>query len=124
MNEDFIHRLIYSSGDIFLPAKIRDFLSIDLIGSSSKTFYISVWSIVHLLSGILVGSIYKYFKDPLTKDYYLNMLLIHSTWEFWQILIGMSKPFRLSGRSNLMDTIIDTILFMIGSIIALNHKNK
>jgi hypothetical protein len=34
------------------------------------------------------------------------------------MLIGMSKPYKLTGRSNLIDTIIDTILFMSGAFIA------
>ena len=38
-------------------------------------------------------------------------------WEFWQIIIGMSRPYSLTGRSNLIDTFVDTILFMSGALI-------
>ena len=34
------------------------------------------------------------------------------------MLIGMAKPYKLTGRSNLIDTIMDTILFMLGAYIA------
>ena len=40
--------------------------------------------------------------------------MLHTLWEFWQIIIGMSRPYSLSGRSNL----IDTIVFMTGAIIS------
>jgi hypothetical protein len=36
-------------------------------------------------------------------------------WELWQMLIGMAKPYKLTGRSNLIDTIMDTIFFMFGA---------
>jgi len=38
-------------------------------------------------------------------------------WELWQILIGMSKPYKLSGRSNLIDTVMDTLFFMSGAYV-------
>ena len=41
-----IKKLVYSSGDIFLPEKIKKILVTDLIGTSTKTFYVSGWSIV------------------------------------------------------------------------------
>ena len=44
--------------------------------------------------------------------------MLHTLWEFWQIIIGMSRPYSLSGRSNLIDTIVDTIVFMNGAIIS------
>ena len=45
------------------------------------------------------------------------MFIIHTIWELWQMLIGMSKPYKLTGRSNLIDTIMDTIFFMVGAYI-------
>lgn len=52
------------------------------------------------------------------------MFIIHTIWEFWQMLIGMSKPYELVGRSNLVDTIMDTIFFMLGAYIIRNFYNK
>lgn len=115
-----LHDILYSSGDVFLPESLKKFLAIDLVGDCRKTFYISNWSLVHLLSGILAGYILIYFnfsKTGLlgTQEYYLKMFAIHTIWEMWQIFIGMSNPLRLTGRSNIIDILIDTLLFMTGA---------
>jgi hypothetical protein len=109
-----LQNIIYSSGDVFLPEKIKNILASDLIGTSEKTFYVSGWSIVHLINGIIIGYIYLYFKGDI-KVYAFKMFIIHTAWEFWQMLIGMAKPYKLTGRSNLIDTIMDTIFFMFGA---------
>jgi EamA domain-containing membrane protein RarD len=116
MNTEWLQHIIYSSGDIFLPEKVKDILGTDLIGTSKKTFYVSGWSIVHLSSGIIFGYIYLYFKWD-SEMYIYKMFILHTIWEFWQMLIGMSKPYKLTGRSNLIDTIMDTIFFMSGAYI-------
>lgn len=118
MGKYTLREIIYSSGDVFLPDSIKEFLQTELIGSSRDTFYISVWSIVHFLSGIFIGFFYLFMKWSVPA-YMLNMFVLHTIWECWQILIGMSKPYRITGRSNLIDTIIDTLVFMLGAYIAL-----
>ena len=125
MGKYSLHDIIYNSGDVFLPDNIKNFLSTELIGSSRDTFYISIWSIIHLLSGIFIGFFYFFMKWNV-QTYMLNMLALHTIWECWQILIGMSKPYMLTGRGNLMDTIVDTILFMIGAyvILLVNQSRK
>ncbi len=123
MNKEYIEQIIYRSGDIFLPENVKTILKTDIIGSSKKTFYISGWSINHFISGILVGYLYLYLKYDI-KRYAINMLIIHCLWEFWQILIGMSKPYKLIGTNNLIDTIIDTLLFMVGAYITFKIINK
>ena len=123
MDKEYIKEILYSSGDIFLPENVKTILQRDIIGSSKKTFYISGWSMNHFISGILIGYLYLHFKYDVTR-YTLNMLIIHTCWEVWQILIGMSKPYKLTGSSNLVDTIIDTLLFMGGSYITLKIVNK
>lgn len=119
MNNIDLNTIIYNSGDAFLPEKIKNILGRDFIGSSEKTFYVSGWSIVHLISGIIMGYIYLYFKGD-RKLYALKLFILHTMWEFWQTLIGMAKPYKLTGRSNLIDTIMDTIFFMFGAFIV--HK--
>lgn len=117
MNKINIQNIIYNSGDIFLPEHIKIMLRKDLIGSSKKTFYLSRWSIVHLINGIIFGYLYLYFNYDI-QFYALKLFIIHTIWEMWQILIGMSKPYNLTGNNNLMDTILDTIIFMSGAFIA------
>jgi hypothetical protein len=106
--------MIYNSGDAFLPDKIKYILGRDIIGSSKKTFYISGWSLVHFINGIIAGYLYIYFKYN-RRLYTLNLLILHTLWELWQMVIGMAKPFTFTGRSNIIDTLIDTIFFMSGT---------
>jgi hypothetical protein len=65
-----------------------------------------------------LGVLYLYLDKGL-KFYYYNLFIIHTIWELWQILIGMSKPWKLTGHSNLIDIFVDTIVFMIGTYISL-----
>jgi len=111
--------ILYNSGDLFLPKRIRNFLSTDILGSSDDTFYISYWSLIHFMSGILAGQAYTAFGAN-KKNYYATMIFVHTLWELWQIYIGMAKPYKLKGSSNLVDTIVDTILFMSGTYIFKN----
>lgn len=117
MNKTQLQNIIYNSGDAFLPEKVKKILGTDLIGTSKKTFYISGWSIVHLINGIIIGYIYLYFKGD-RRLYMFKLFIIHTIWELWQMLIGMSNPHKLTGRSNIIDTIVDTLLFMVGAYIA------
>jgi hypothetical protein len=116
MNYKQIKNLLYNSGDAFLPDNIKQLLSYDIIGSHKKTFYISGWSIVHFINGIIFGYLYLYFRYD-KKYYIINLVILHTLWEFWQIIIGMSRPYSLTGRSNLIDTFVDLILFMSGAVI-------
>jgi hypothetical protein len=116
MNTKLLYDITYASGDIFLPTKVRNILDIDLVGSSEKTFYIDGWSIMHLLCGVLIGFLYLYYKGN-TNFYFIRLLLLHTIWELWQTLIGMAKPYKLTGSNNLIDSIVDTILFMLGAYI-------
>ncbi len=108
--------IIYSSGDVFLPENVKKILRTDLIGTSKKTFYVSGWSILHFINGIIIGYIYLYFNGD-RKLYFYKLFIIHTIWEFWQMLIGMSNPFKLTGSNNLIDIIMDTIFFMLGAYI-------
>ena len=119
MNKEYIHNMIYNSGDMFLPERLKYILSVDLIGNSKKTFYVSWWSIVHFINGMLFGYSYLYLNKDI-KFYYYKLFILHSLWEMWQALIGMSKPYKLSGRSNLIDIVQDTIFFMVGAYIIRN----
>jgi len=117
-----VRNILYDSGDFLLPSKLRNFLKQNIIGDSKNTFYISYWSIVHFLSGILFGYlINKYLiineSNKLVSNYYFKAFMLHTTWEFWQMFIEMSNPFSIIGPSNIVDTIIDTMLFMLGASI-------
>lgn len=93
----------WRSGDAFLPPKIVKFLDSYIVGSDSSLFYVNLWSGVHFLSGFTLGKIWSGLSA-------IGALFIHLTWELWQMYIGMTK---LNPRG-LIDSIVDTIFFMVG----------
>lgn len=116
-------KVIYNSGDVFFPKPLKELLDKDILTTHSRSFYINGWSFMHFFSGIVIGAIYLYLGKP-SEFYYFKMLVIHTIWELWQMLIGMSKPWKLTGDSNLIDTFVDTIVFMLGTYITLVIYNK
>ena len=111
-----ILQIIYDSGNAFLPEKLTNILGTDFIGSKKNTFYLEGWSIIHFIIGLLIGYLYLYFQQDLNL-YYYKMLILHTIWELWQMLIGMAKPYKLTGRSSLVDSVIDTIIFLAGTYV-------
>lgn len=116
MSSFSLNKLIYNSGDVFLPKEVRDLLAKGIYFDSTSTFYLNGWTLLHFISGIVVGYIYIYYNKPL-NIYYYKLFIIHTIWELWQMLIGMSKPWKLTGNSNLLDTIVDTLVFMLGGYV-------
>lgn len=116
-----LKKIIYNSGDLFLPPSIKKVLDKDIIGSRKNTFYFSGWSIMHFISGIITGYIYLLYtnKPQNTNKYYYSMFIIHTIWELWQILIGMSNPLNITGHNNIVDIISDTIYFMLGCYLVI-----
>ena len=103
---------LYRSGDVFLPASVRAVLERYHIGNAKSLFYITNWSLVHLVSGIITGYILTtYFPS---WSYYTTGFIVHGLWELWQIFIGMTKWKTTRG---LIDIVVDTVMFMIGMII-------
>jgi hypothetical protein len=111
-------QIIYNSGDFFFPKFIKNILDKNIYITQNNSFYINGWSLLHCFSGIILGAVYLYLDKGL-NFYYYYLFIIHTIWELWQMLIGMSKPWKLTGDSNLIDTFVDTIFFMIGTYITL-----
>lgn len=109
-----LNDLIYNSGDIFLPEPIKKILYKTYY--RYKYFYINGWSFLHLFSGMIVGYIYLTYLPKNMGKYYYKMLIIHTIWELWQLLIGMTKP----TKKGFLDILVDTIMFLIGNIIIFN----
>jgi hypothetical protein len=114
-------KVLFNSGDVFLPEPVKNFLSILVYkypnDEKNYTFYIQNWTFIHFINGIIFGYLYLYFNYN-KRNYYLNMFLLHTLWETWQVFIGMSKPWKITGRNNIVDTGVDTIAFMIGAFIS------
>lgn len=108
--------VLFRSGDLFLTGKIKKFLDTVLIGSYESGLYISNWSIMHTISGVIMGFVLKKYKNP-----YLYGLIVHTIWEIWQISIGMSTITKLSGKSSLIDIVVDTLFFLLGMFIYQNY---
>ena len=112
-----IDDILFRSGDVFLPEPIKDLLEQGIYFDNKESIYINGWTGIHFLSGFITGKIY--LKKQLSlENYYLNLFIIYTLWEFWQVFIGMAKPWKLEGASNLIDSIIDTLAFMLGTYLA------
>ena len=110
--------LLYRSGDAFAPEHIRKQLFEYIIGGPNTLFYVNYWSIIHLLSGILCGVlIHKLSGYSNGFNYYGIGIIIHTLWELWQLLIGMSIYKGKYALRQWIDTGVDTIMFMGGMFI-------
>lgn len=102
-----------NTGDLFLSKSTKDFLQTRIIGSKTSIFYISYWSIVHLLSGVGTALILQGYLHMKWVPALFAGFLIHTAWEAWQILITIT-PNTLQGK---VDTIVDTLLFLTGLVL-------
>ncbi len=99
------------TGDLLLPKQVLKILETYHIGGPKSLVYVTNWSILHFISGIIVGYIlYTYYEE---YDYYWTGFWVHNAWEFWQIVI-QNTPYTLRG---FIDILMDTFLFMSGMII-------
>jgi hypothetical protein len=110
-------------GKVFSDALLPDFLADRLYRKmwTSTLFgaqvYVSGWSFMHLLSGILTAQLLLRccYDDRLDEtqmsEFFLKLLIMHSVWEFLQITILNSPKIDLEW---IIDTLMDTLFFMIG----------
>jgi hypothetical protein len=92
----------YASGDLFLPKRVRNILETYIIGDDKSLIYVSLWSFMHALSGVLF-----YFISNSLQGY----LVTHTAWEIWQIYIGMTPLHTVRG---ILDIFVDTIMGVLG----------
>lgn len=95
--------VLWKAGDAFLPQPIVDFLDTKVI--TIKGADINYWSGVHFLSGAFIGMFTKNF---------LFAFVVHSLWEIFQMLIGMTD---ISKSSETYDIVFDTLFFMLGFML-------
>jgi len=115
--------LLYKSGDVFLPKGMVQFLDQGIYFDNQQRFYINLWTGLHFLSGIIIGRvILKYIVEPV--QLFIICIIIHTLWESWQVYIGMAKPWKLAGSSNLIDSLVDTTAFMLGVFYIYRRVNK
>jgi len=110
-----INKILFDSGDFFMPKHSKDFLDKYVLGSKKSLIYINNWTFIHFISGISIFYILKlYDKNQDNKTLLLNAFVIHTLWELWQIIIGMTPFYTLRG---VIDILMDTIVFMLGFYI-------
>jgi hypothetical protein len=103
--------ILFRSGDVFLPKQVRVVLERYHYGSDTSLIYITNWSLIHALSGILVGWILATYYPE--KPFYWTGFVVHTIWEIWQILVKNTPYWTLRGR---LDVVMDTLLFMGGML--------
>lgn len=104
---------LYLSGDLFLPKYVRNVLEQYHLGNGRSLLYVTNWSLLHILSGLLTGYILWVYYP--TYDYYWSGFWIHTFWEVWQILVKNTPYWTLRGK---IDVVMDTVLFMGGMLFA------
>lgn len=112
-----LEKILFHSGDLFLPTPVKKFLEQYWIGNDTSLFYVSWWTFIHFLNGILTGFLLIYMNSAST--YYWSGFLIHTLWELWQI-IGKNTPI-WTARGQI-DVITDTSAFILGMWVYLQLR--
>lgn len=103
--------ILFRSGDVFLPKPVRMVLERYHYGNDTSLLYITNWTLIHALSGMLVGWILITYYPR--KDYYWTGFMVHNVWEAWQILVKNTPYWTWRGR---LDVVMDTLFFMGGML--------
>lgn len=107
-----------NSGDLFLPTWLKDYLETYIIGSDTTLFYITIWSILHFISGTIVANYFIHYTTYTLYTSTIFAFVIHTIWELWQY-ITENTPHNLRGY---IDMTVDTVLYMLG--YGMVAKNK
>jgi hypothetical protein len=105
--------VLYLSGDVFLPKRMRTVLERYHVGNDRSLVYVTNWSILHFFTGFLVGILLMSFFP--TYDYYWTGFWVHTIWEIWQILVSNTPWWTTRGQ---IDVVVDTLIFMLGMVLA------
>jgi endoglucanase Acf2 len=119
-----VKKIIYDSGNAFFPKSVNTFLNTYIVGDKKSTFYVTYWSIVHFINGILCGFIISKFfitknnekttGHPQMNNYYIKALVVHTIWELWQVFIENTN---ILTKRGIVDTMVDTLFFMLGAFL-------
>lgn len=104
------------TGDLLLPKPLKMFLETYLIGSPTSLFYITLWSVLHFLTGCSFALYFARTVYGRTFTYtqaFWTAFVIHTLWEIWQLVIT-NTPTTLRGY---IDFLVDTGLFMAGFVL-------
>ncbi len=100
-----VHEVLWNAGDGFFPEPVKNVLY--------KTWYVNYpielngWSFVHM--GF--GAAFRLFGERVgVQPSLLNLVLVHTGWEAFQLAIGMTKP----DLAGVVDIAFDTGFSMAG----------
>lgn len=98
--------------DKVYPKKFQKFLAKKIyIKGYKDTYYLQNWHIIHFITGIILGYLVLALDKKLSAfEYYVKLLLVHTIWESFQVLVGITP---IHPRV-IPDILIDTVSFMIG----------
>lgn len=102
-----INAVLFRSGDLFLPKSLRRVLEYYYIGNDTSLVYVTNWTLIHFLTGLLIAYMFKRYKE---QELYLTAFLLHTLWELWQIY-GENTPMTPRG---FVDIVVDTVAYMLG----------
>ena len=106
--------ILFRSGDLFLSKHVRTFLESYYMGSDTSILYITNWTVVHLLVGVVLA---LYMFPSMPKEAALwRIFWIHSAWELWQI-IGQNTP--IHTLRGILDVMVDTSATMLGAWVTM-----
>jgi hypothetical protein len=110
-----LHTILFQSGDLFLPKSLLRFLETYYVGSDTSLLYISNWTLVHCLVGVVLAL--NFFPSMTQKATLWRIFWIHSAWELWQI-IGQNTP--IHTLRGILDIIMDTSATLLGAWLTIH----
>jgi hypothetical protein len=111
--QEQIENTFWKTRDLFLPYELRKFLGHYYIGNDKSTFYITNWSIVHFISGMILAFFLFFVYGKNVQRIFIMVFLLHTIWEAFQLYVHNTdnKTFR-----DKLDIVVDTCMSMLGAI--------
>ena len=108
------HTILDKIVQTMLPYKLVNFLNTRFL----KTKYIdlNLWSIVHLLSGIIFFFIWLLFSKNLLLGFFV-WFLIHTLWEILEFLLALKGIYPALFYEEVVDIVWDTIVSLFGYVL-------
>lgn len=110
--QEQIENTFWKTRDLFLPYELRKFLAHYYIGNDKSLFYITNWSIVHFISGMVLASLLYLVYGKNTQRILIMVFLLHTIWEAFQLYVHNTD--NKTARDKL-DIVVDTIMSILGA---------
>jgi len=101
-------------GDGLMPQPVRDTLYKSWY--KTETIDLNGWSFMHALSGAIFAYLFP-------KQTVLMWIFIHTLWEIYQIIIGMTQ-IKENPKEESVDVFFDTLFSVIGFFVVKGYLKK